>query len=74
MYNIFGSRDADEFMVELRDFDNESVTIARMSREVFAEVIRRNVDKIIGFDIEIDDAVEYVKVVDPCLMKPEVTD
>lgn len=76
MYNILGMRDADEFRVDLQDWDNDSETRAHMSREVFVELIARNVDKIIGFEIEIDDEVEYISYKDDgiCLMKPEVTD
>ena len=62
MYNILGMRDGDEFRVDLQDWDNDSETRAHMSRGVFVELIARNVDKIIGFEIEIDDEVEYVKL------------
>lgn len=74
MYNIFGQRDGNEFKVDLQDWDNDSETRAYMSRDVFVELITRNADKIIGFEIEIDAEVEYMKVTDPCLTKPEVTD
>ena len=72
-YTLNGDRE--NFHIVVNDFATEKPTIGVMSRETLKDLIVYNIDKLVDFDLCIDNDVEYMNETgdDECV-KQEMTD